>query len=876
MQLLERSDDLAELSGAFAAAANGAGTVALVTGEAGVGKSALLARLAADVAGPAGAAGGGGARVLWGTCDALFTPRPLGPFHDIARQAGGRLLAAAAAPADREALFAAALDELQRGRAATLVVVEDAHWADEATLDLLKFLGRRIAATRALLAVTYRDDEVGPAHPLRLVLGELPRAAVRRVRLRPLSAAAVAALARQAGRPDAGLHAATGGNPFYVTEVLAAVDDGIPATVRDAVLARAARLSPAARAVMELASVVPARIEPWLVRQLLDPPPGALEECGAVGMARLDDGALAFRHELARRAVEDALPADRRRALHAECLTALLARAGAGDASVSAARLVHHADRAGDAAAVLRLGPVAAEQAAAVGAHREAASLYGRVLGQAGALPPRERVALLERHAYECYLTNEIAAAIDARRAALAVWRAAGERLREGDTLRWLSRLTWFAGDRAAAERHAAEALAVLEAFPGTRELAMAYSNLAQLAMVGTDADGAEAWGGRAAAIAEAAGDVDTLAHALNNVGSARYVAGRPGGREQLERSLALALEHGLQEHAARAYTNLCANAVRVRDYTRAGADFAAGLAYCEAHDLTSWTLYKLAWRARARFETGDWAGAADDADRVLGHPRAATVSRVPAMAVLGRVRLHRGDPGWRALLDEARDLARATGELQRVGPVAVARAEAAWLHGDLDAAAAELAPALALPHATPMDRGELAAWARRAAPEGAPAPAFAPGEVPPPYDAELAGDWRTAAEGWARVGCPYERALVLLGGDEGAVREALAVVERLGSEPAAAVVRRRLRALGARGVPRGARPRTRGNPARLTARQLEILRLVAGGLRDVEIADRLYLSQKTVGHHVSAVLAKLGVRSRTAAAAAARELGIR
>jgi DNA-binding CsgD family transcriptional regulator/tetratricopeptide (TPR) repeat protein len=900
MDLLERTEDLATLSAAFAAAARGAGSVALVTGEAGIGKSALVARLAADV-GAAAAGAAGGARVLWGACDALFTPRPLGPFHDVARQVGGRLLAATAAPTTREALFGAMLDELQRGPgggAPTLLVIEDAHWADEATLDLLKFLGRRLASTHTLLVVTYRDDEVGSTHPLRLVLGDLPRAAVRRVRLRPLSPAAVAALARQAGRPDAELLAATCGNPFFVTEVLAAGaagDEGIPATVRDAVLARAARLSPAAREVMRLASVVPGRIEGWLVREFLDPPAEALEECRAIGMTWLDDGALAFRHELARRAVEDALPTDRRRALHDACLTALLARAERGDAAVSAARLVHHADHAGDAAAVLRLGPVAAEQAAAVGAHREAASLYGRVLRRAdalpAALPPPRRAELLERLAYEYYLTDRIAEAIDARRAALAIWRAAGERRRVGDELRWLSRLSWFSGDRAAAERYAAEAVDELEAFPGTRELAMGYSNVAHLAMLAGDVDGAESWGGRATAIAEAIGDVDVLSHALNNIGTAMSLAGRPGGLERLERSLALALEHGLHEHAARAYTNLCSNRVQMRDYAAAFEYFAAGLAYCEERDLDAWTLYKLAWRARARFETGDWAGAADDADHVLRHPRAAAISRIPAMAVLGRVRLHRGDPGWRAALDEARDLAAAAAELQRIAPVAIARAEAAWLHGDAEGAAAELDAALALAptNGTPGERAELAAWARRVAHPragthpcsaavaavAAPTWGAAAEDALSAYRAEVDGDWRGAAEAWARIGCPYERALALLGGDEPAVREALAAVERLGSEPAAAMIRRRLRALGVRGVPRGARPGTRRNPARLTGRQLEILALVVDGLRDAEIAERLFLSPKTVGHHVSAVLAKLGVRSRLEAAAAARELGI-
>src|ERR1700676_3062410 len=296
MELLERERCLSDLAKWLHAAAERGGCIALVAGEAGIGKTTLVQEFSKQQS---------ETRVLWGACDALLTPRPLAPLHDIARQTKGVLLTAVNSGANRDEIFTAALDELEREKA--LVVFEDMHWADEATLDLLKYLGRRIHRTHSLLTVTYRDDEVGPRHPLRSVMGDLPRASVRRMSLPPLSATAVERLARRAGRSSEGLHSATGGSPLFVTEALAAGADCVPATVRDAVLARAARLSSAARDIAELVCVVPGKTEPWLLEQTVGPDNAGIEGCLSIGMVRSEDGSIAYRHELARRAFEDSL-----------------------------------------------------------------------------------------------------------------------------------------------------------------------------------------------------------------------------------------------------------------------------------------------------------------------------------------------------------------------------------------------------------------------------------------------------------------------------------------------------------------------------------------------------------------------------------------
>src|SRR5262245_10036973 len=859
MELLEREHFVTELEGLLSAVVGGNGRLALINGEAWIGKTSLVERFAdAHKAKP---------RVLWGSCDALLTPRPLGPLYDIAQQTQGRLLPLLEEEAPRAPIFSAVLDEMKSVRGPSIVVIEDAHWADEATLDLLKFLGRRISRTNCLLVVTYRDDEVGAEHPLRLVLGDLPSRVVARVALPPLSEDGVRQLEDRAGRRIQDLYQVTGGNPFFVTEAIESSAPGVPVTVRDAVLSRAARLSPAARAVLDLMSVVPARTEMWLVEDAIRPEPGALDECLGAGMLRSDGDAVAFRHELARRSVEDSLPAARRQSLHNLILNALVNR---GSESLLA-RIVHHAAHGGNRDAVLTYAPVAARQASALAAHRESASHYQAALGHADALAPDERAGLFECRSYECYLTGQIEEALQARRAALELWRQLGDARRQGENLRWMSRINWGLARKNEAERYAIEAVTILESLPSGPELAMAFSNRAQLHMLADERDEAVLWGSRAIELAEQLGATDTLVHALNNVGTAEWLAHNEQGRRRLEESLRLALANDLQDHAGRAYTNLASAALKARDYRLAHRYSEDGIAYTTQHDLDFYSLYMTAWRGRARFEQGDWDGAADDAGFVLGH-RVWPTMKICALALIGHVKVRRGDPTAAPQLDEARTLAAGTGELQRVAPVASARAEAAWLAGDVEGVKREarLVIEMMKHHDHPWIRGEFSFWLWRAgdAPE-------TDDRIAAPYALQMRGDWRAAAAAWQEIGCPYEEAVALADGDELAQRAALGIFDRLEAGPAAERLRQALRAIGVRGIPRGPRASTRENVAGLTNRQLEVLALIADGLSNSEIADRLFISAKTVDHHVGAVLAKLDAGTRAEAASIAIHAGL-
>ena len=859
MDLLERDHCFNQLAELLRTAATGNGRTVLISGEAGIGKTALVERFVNQHC--------SAARRLWGACEALFTPRPLGPLYDIATQAQGSLSTVMGSEVERPTLFSAFLDELQKSPLPTIVVFEDVHWADEATLDLIKFLGRRIPHLPVLFLVTYRDNELSLDHPLWSVIGDLPSNAMARLRLAPLSEQAVTCLENLAHRPAEQLFAITGGNPFFVTEVLASDTPGVPLMVRDAVLARIARVSPAARTLLELASVVPTRTERWLLEAILDSSSLALEECLTGGMLSLDHTSVVFRHELARQAVESSLSPLRQQTLHAQVLQALLDH---GEDASQAARLVHHALGAHDDALVARYAPLAAKQASAQGAHREAAAHYATALRVADHLPLEWQAELLEGCAYECYLTGQMEEAVQAHQAALRIWRKLDRSDQVGQTLRWLSRISWFLGQSGEAEVYAAEAVQLLETLPPGVELAMAYSNRAQLSMLADNTAEAVRWGELAFALAESLRDAETLVHALNNVGTALLTAQDDQGRVHLERSLQLALERGWEEHVARAYTNLACCAVMIRDYPQAKHFLQEGLVYCAEHDLDSWATYMEAWQARASFEQGNWDDAAQKATRVLERYRLPAAAKIPALVVLGWVRIRRGDPGSVALLDEARILALATGELQRIVPVAAVRAEAAWLRGNQEQCLAEARVGydLALTHTYPWKLGELSLWMWRAG-----GLTKAPGPIAEPFARQIAGDWQGAAALWAQIGCPYEEALALADGDAAAMRNALALFERLGAQPALALVRRRLRQQGIAGIPRGPRPSTRTNQAGLTTRQLEVLQLMAEGLSNAEIASRFFTSPKTVEHHVSAVLAKLGVHSRVQALSAAHQL---
>jgi len=857
MNLLERGGFIDTLCEYATAARGGESRLVLVAGEAGVGKTTLLEVLRDRLT---------DARWLWGACDGSFTPQPLGPLFDVAAQIGGALEQACRKDGSKQRLFRLILEELGSSTRLTVLAVDDVHWADEATLDLLRFLSRRLRETRTLLIATYRDDGLARDHPLRVAIGELSsHRSTRRVSLPPLSRDAVDALARGSGIEPAELYRLTGGNPFYVTEVLGVGAGVVPVSAREAVLARVARLSGDSRRVLEAAAVIGTRVELELLRRVAGANGDSIDGCLTAGALVSDADGFRFRHEIARLAVEAAIPAHTRTDLHRQTLDALVS-SGHRDY----ARLAHHAEGAHDRAAVLQYATLAAQRAAELAAHLEAAAQYERALRYSDSLEPAARATLYDKLAAQGALIDRWEDVAEARQKALALWRQVGDQTRVGDTLRYLSRAMWRLCRGAEAEATAASAVEVLESLPPTSELAWAYANLAAFRMFHGDAE-AVPLARKSAELADLLGDSSVLSDALNTEACYRINIGEDG-EELLREALHVAMAAQSEEQAGRACANL--HAVLAGEYRLAEAErcFAEAIAYCEEHDMATYGTCLRGERTHTLGKLGRWDEAESQCLDILQRQDLSPVNRLNPLITLARLRVRQGHPEAPSLLEEATTLADGNGEPGWIAMAGLSRVEAAWHAGHIQQAVEE-ARATVDP-ARRFDswaQGSLAAWLRRLGVSDIDLPLIAE-----PYARELAGDWAGAAQKWLELGCPYDAGLALLDSDdESAMREAVRLFDRLGAAATVAVAQASMRRLGLKAIPRGPRSQTRADQFGLTRREREILAELCEGATNAEIAGRLFISEKTVDHHVSAVLAKLCVESRHAAALKAKQSGV-
>ena len=430
MDMIERQSSLDRLQELSADARRGIGHVVALVGAAGIGKSTLAraAATSADI----------NSRVLWGSCEDFATAEPLGAITDLARQLGWDVQETVK-HRGRLGAFSEGFDLFNDKTKANILLIEDIHWADDATLDFIRYLGRRIYASNILLVITSRNDDAVARVRLRHAFADIPPGSIVRMDVLPLSEDGVINVAKAHGLDGEALFRATSGNAFFVAELLRAKGSGLPVSIRDAILTRAERLLPAGRTVLEMVSVFPAGINPSIVRLIGgDDMPAELDHGIDEGLLHFVNGQYAFQHEIARRVIEQALPISRRRELNTVALKALRATD-----DIPTAQLVHHAREANDILALQELAPFAAEQAAAVSAHREAVRHYETALAYAHAFDPMRRAELYERYAFECHLIGQLERAILAQKSALAIHLASGNAVKEGDCRRWLSRLNY-------------------------------------------------------------------------------------------------------------------------------------------------------------------------------------------------------------------------------------------------------------------------------------------------------------------------------------------------------------------------------------------------------------------------------------------------
>jgi DNA-binding CsgD family transcriptional regulator/tetratricopeptide (TPR) repeat protein len=856
MRLLERDTPLATLVEYGDDARQGDGRLVLIAGEAGVGKSALVEQFQRRMQ---------DARWAWGSCDGLSTPRPLGPLFDIAAEVGGELLELCRLRAPREELFDAFLRRLAEPDL-DVVVVEDIHWADDATIDLLRFLSRRLRKASALIVVTYRDDGLTATDPLRIALGEFAtQRSTRRIGLAPLSAEAVRVIADGTGLEAAELYRLTAGNPFYVTEVIRAGAVTVPPSARDAVLARVARLSDESRAVLEVAALIGVRMELRLLESVTACSPSSIDELVTSGSLVSEGASLRFRPEIARRAVEETIASYRCVSIHARILESMLTL------SSDDAEIAYHAEAAGDGKAVLMYAHRAARRAAELASHREAAAQYERATRFTDGAEPAFVAELYDGLADELSLVDGWQEAAVAQERALALWREAGNNLRAGDTQRKLGTTLWRLCRGSESTVAVEEAVATLEPLGPTPELARAYAALAfDRAGQGARQVAIEL-AQRACTIGKPLGATDVVSDALNTEGSLQLMSGGDGVG-LLQQALDAAVTHGHEAQAGRAYVNLYTNLALLRRFAEAEQYYVDGRAYCDDHELTTYGNCLRGSRSIALGQVGRWDEAVELGTEILDRAGPGLINRLPGLVGRGIVGARRGNAKAWQDIHEAVALADGTEVDQWIAFARLALVEAHWLEGDLDRArqAAESA-ADHLASCELWDRGAIVVWLRRTGSRR-----VVDRHLPEPYQFELEGKWEKAAQLWFDLGCDYEAALVLLdSANEAALRRALTIFDQLGAKPAVRIAQQTMRSLGIRSVPNGAQAATRANPLGLTRREQDVLELICSGHTNAEIAVRLVISERTVDHHVSAVLAKLNAPTRKAAASAAARMGL-
>lgn len=873
--LLERETELGVLNGLLGNIDASGGKVVLIRGEAGIGKSSLVGEFVE--------AHREEAHVHVGASDDLIIPQPLSPFWDMARVEPD--LMDPLDRGDRPGTLQAILALLSRSLRPTLMVIEDTHWADAATLDAIKYVGRRVARTNGLILLTYRTGEVDYEHPLRGVIGDLPPQSVERIQLSGLSLSGVSAILGRSELDAEEVQAATGGNPFLVTE-MASIDasaDGstVPMSLQDSVNARVQKLSTGAAALLKTLSVIPEPVPHADALKLL----GSSEEHLSEGERRgllsifratpsdsrltLDSGfglegnveMVGFRHDLIRRAVEASLTSGERHSAYRTALDEL-------PENTHPCLLIECASKVNDIDRLVDLAPRSAFYAAEIGSHRQAVDDFRYLTTHLGRFDADSLGPLLDTWAREEFLMDNMDEAMRLNAMAVDHYREIGDLGAESRALSQSAHVFENAGQRDKAEEYASQAVVVLGDKPNGSDLARALEAATYLQWM---AGNWKAVPGLVEKTLEAAGpDIEDriLIRSLTHAGVAAHVANYPDGRPSLEEARKRAENAGQWFEECRALLNDAWASIEFRDLETATDYSQRAIASAVRHELPTLEKYSTALYARTLDLRGEWTLAEDLVRDLLD---GSAFARMVGLPVLGAIEARRGRNSAGPRIVSGWELASVAAEDQRLGPAAIAAAEYEWVTGQREVATTDLKKVMAggLERGFSYSPGAIAFWLWELGelsdvPEG----------IAEPYRLVMEGKANESAEIWESKGLPYERGLALMHGDEQSRLLALEIFETLGAVAVASKFRKTLRDEGV-AVPRGKGRDTRGHAAGLTARQDEVLQLLEEGLTNVEVADRLFVSPRTVENHVSAVLAKLDSSTREEAVSRAREAGL-
>jgi DNA-binding CsgD family transcriptional regulator len=840
--MIERDGEIDDLYAAIADVVDGTGRARAITGESGAGKSTVVREVCARAT---------DLRVLRGSCDALSTPRPFGPFRDVVTELGRSPSRLGEGASSFTEFCEGIYDELRSEP--TILVIEDAQWSDEASIDVVRFLLRRLEAIPTLLLVTYRDGEIHPGHPLRPLLGDiarLPYAAT--LALMPLSMAGVRAVLGESELDPASVHELTGGNAFYVSEIARHGGTGLPPSVRDVVLANTSELDPSDFEALQVIAAAPDGLDDRLLPLLeIDLP--TLRRLDATGLLARTRRGVAFHHELARLAVESSIPVGGAIQIHARIVDGL-ERLESDDH----AALTHHAVEARDPERIGRFARAAAAEAIRAGSHTEAVAFLELAVDHHRG-PVAERAQLFHRLGEERYMINQLDAAIDAAATSQRLWREVGDPVGEARSLEQLATYEYYSGRQEVAEGHAERAMAV--ARDGDAQVGYGHARALRGYLALRRGDFVLSRSCHQVA-SEVADDIDdevlrVRALVIDNVDAT--ARGEPGARARLLDAVDEAMSRSLDAIASMGLSNLTSFDVEQCRLREADELLARSLPFTVEREIKICNVWQRGVRARLHLMRGRWEAALEDALPLIDEVVPPLARCTPHLVIgLVELRRHGDDDGhleaaWR-LAERMKD------PVLRLASLA-ALAERTWLKGIDDERlrdAHQWMRGADIPPGLGWSAGNLAVWLGRSGLPVEPSESIAE-----PFRSSIRHD-PSAATAWLELGAPFEAAMASLdSADIAGQSAAIEALDGLGATATADRSRLELRNRGITNLPTRPRASTRANPAGLTNRQLEVARLMAKGLTNAELADRLFISTKTADHHASAVLSKLGLSRR-------------